>query len=307
MALAVYDAELRAAAFAFLDAAIRREGDTLSWRTLNHEFFFRGELIKLVAPSRGIHKPAQLADAPLSIVTAPPKPGRSAPYEDALDADGVLTYHYQGDDPDRYDNRYLRTAFVRRLPLVYFIGIAKGLYLPLYPVYIIEDRVDELLFRVSTSQPVSALVTTIDRVAEPTRRYGEVTVLSRLHQAAFRQRVLRAYQEACAICRLRRVELVEAAHILPDRHVRGIPTVDNGVALCRLHHAAFDRLLIGIRPDLVVEVREDVLAEKDGPMLEHGLKAIDRQKIWVPGRAAERPSRAALEERYEMFKTGAFV
>lgn len=39
--------------------------------------------------------------------------------------------------------------------------------------------------------------------------------------------------------------------------------VSNGLALCKLHHAVFDRDLIGIRPDLVVELRPDILEEAE--------------------------------------------
>jgi len=81
----------------------------------------------------------------------------------------------------------------------------------------------------------------------------------------FRQRVLRAYQQCCAICRLRHDELLEAAHILPDGHPLGEPVIPNGLALCKLHHAAFDLYLIGVTPDLEVTVRLDVLEEIDGP------------------------------------------
>jgi len=93
----------------------------------------------------------------------------------------------------------------------------------------------------------------------------------RPHQQTFRHRVLRAYQERCASCRLRHRELLEAAHILPDGDPRGEPIVSNGVALCKLHHAAFDRYILGIRPDLAVDLRLGVLREADGPMLLHGL------------------------------------
>jgi putative restriction endonuclease len=50
------------------------------------------------------------------------------------------------------------------------------------------------------------------------------------------------------------LELLEAAHILPDSDPRGEPIVSNSVALCTLHRAAFDRYVLGIRPDLVVDV-----------------------------------------------------
>ena len=59
---------------------------------------------------------------------------------------------------------------------------------------------------------------------------------------------------------------IDAAHILPDGHPRGEPVVQNGLALCKLHHAAFNRHVLGVRPDLTVELRPDVLREPDGPM-----------------------------------------
>jgi putative restriction endonuclease len=123
-----------------------------------------------------------------------------------------------------------------------------------------------------------------------------------LHQREFRERVVRAYQHHCAVCRLRRDELLEAAHIVADADPLGVPTVSNGVALCTLHHAAFDTHLIGIRPDYVVEVRKDVLDEKDGPMLIHGLQGFHRASLLVPRRRAAQPNRQSLEERYALFR-----
>jgi len=40
---------------------------------------------------------------------------------------------------------------------------------------------------------------------------------------------------------------------------RGEPVVPNGLALCKLHHAAFDGHLLGINPDLVVHVARAIL------------------------------------------------
>ncbi len=67
----------------------------------------------------------------------------------------------------------------------------------------------------------------------------------------------------------------------------------NGLALCKLHHAAFDRHFLGVRPDLTVELRPDVLREPDGPMLRYGL---------LPRDPALRPNREFMEERYGMFR-----
>jgi putative restriction endonuclease len=122
----------------------------------------------------------------------------------------------------------------------------------------------------------------------------------RLHQAAFRQRVLRAYNRSCTVCRLRHSELLDAAHILPDVHERGEPVVSNGLALCKIHHAAFDTNILGIRPDRVVEMRDDVLEEIDGPMLRYGLQQLHGGVIKVPRRPEHQPDPESLEERYEL-------
>ena len=75
----------------------------------------------------------------------------------------------------------------------------------------------------------------------------------------------------------------------------------NGLALCKLHHAVFDVNIVGVRPDLVLEVRHDVLAEIDGPMLQHGLQGLQGNHLVVPHAASNRPNPTFLEERYERF------
>ncbi len=110
-----------------------------------------------------------------------------------------------------------------------------------------------------------------------------------------------AYQEQCSLCRLHHPELLDAAHIIPDSDAEGEPVVSNGVALCKLHQAAFDRMFFAIRPDYVIEVRPAILAEHDGPMLLVGLQQIHGGRILVPRRAADRPDPARLERRYGEF------
>jgi putative restriction endonuclease len=134
------------------------------------------------------------------------------------------------------------------------------------------------------------------------RAYAFRVVRQRLHQAGFREGVLAAYRRTCSICRLRHEELLDAAHIIPDGQPRGDPVIPNGLALCKLHHAAFDSNIIGIRPDLVVEIRQDILREIDGPMLLHGLQGLHGSIITVPHEARLRPAPDRLEERYEQFQ-----
>jgi putative restriction endonuclease len=129
------------------------------------------------------------------------------------------------------------------------------------------------------------------------RQYVTAVVRQRLHQHGFRERVLRAYQQCCAICRLRHDELLEAAHILPDIHPFGEPVVPNGLALCKLHHVAFDANIIGVTPDPEVTVRLDVLQEIDGPMLQHGLQGFQGRRIHVPRADDLKPNSDFLAER----------
>jgi putative restriction endonuclease len=74
------------------------------------------------------------------------------------------------------------------------------------------------------------------------------------------------------------------------------------MSLCKLHHAAFDGNLVGVRPDLVIEVAERVLEEEDGPMLRHGLQGLHGQTLHVPRRPQDRPAITALEHRYAQFR-----
>ncbi len=89
---------------------------------------------------------------------------------------------------------------------------------------------------------------------------------------------------------------------MPPLEPRGEPIVPNGLSLCKLHHAAFDANILGIRPDHVVELRLDILEEHDGPMLLHGLQAFQDRRIWTPNSLLQRPKAEFLEERYEMFR-----
>jgi putative restriction endonuclease len=69
-----------------------------------------------------------------------------------------------------------------------------------------------------------------------------------------------------------------------------------------LHHAAFDSNIIGIRPDYIIEVRKDVLKEKDGPMLQYGLQELQSRKIILPKPTKYYPSTLLLEKRYEEYR-----
>jgi putative restriction endonuclease len=299
------DTRVRMAAFTFLEVETRRAGtDVLPRAVLAQGFQFDGRRVPIVGP-QGIFKPAILPDVPLSITTIPVEEGAAAPYRDVIGRDGLLRYCYRGTDLHHRDNVGLRLARQRQTPLIYCHGVVRGHYVAGWPVFIVGDSTAELTFTVSVDDRQLASLGAMDSDDPGTdgrRRYVTRLVQQRLHQEGFRQRVLTAYQTHCAVCHIRHEELLEAAHILPDGHPQGCPVVPNGVAPCKLHHAAFDANILGIRPDYEIEIRLDVLEEIDGPMLKHGLQEFHRGRLRTPRRPLLKPNPEFLEERYALFK-----
>lgn len=295
------DSAIRLAAFRFLEEQVHIEGDVLPRSVLQQGFEFRGQRVPLAGP-QGIFKPAVLDRMPLTITTAPPQEGKTAPYEDEIRPDGFIGYRYRGTDPQHRENVGLREAMQSETPLIYLHGIVRGQYLPVWPVYVVGDDPSSLTFTVAVDDKEVLSKVEHDAVIDSARR-AYVTRLTRhrLHQAGFRQRVIRAYQSMCAICRLRHEELLDAAHIVADSEEKGIPVVSNGMALCKLHHAAFDQNIIGVRPDLVVQVSMRILSEIDGPMLKHGLQGFHGSRLSIPRRPDLQPDVALLTERFDVF------
>jgi putative restriction endonuclease len=294
------DWQIRRAVFDWLTEQRESTGEALSRASLL-AFQLDGHPVALVGPT-GIWKPA-LCEVPLSITTTV-----GGPYSDSFDdRSGTLRYSYRGKDPGHRDNAGLRRAMQERVPLVYFHAVAPGWYLAAYPVFVVADDPTRLTFTLqvddlATSLAVAGLSQRIaEGEADARRAYVTRSVRQRLHQVAFRQRVIRAYQERCALCNLRHQELLDAAHITPDSDPQGDPVVSNGVALCKLHHAAFDRFFFTIRPDYLIEVSPSILAEHDGPMLVVGLQQIHQQRIFLPRRLGDRPDPNRLEVRYVLF------
>jgi putative restriction endonuclease len=298
---------VRAALFAHLDRKRALHGGALPYAEIEG-FAFEGGYVPAIRPQRGIHKPLLLGPggAALSVRTAPERVGMPRPYEDEAvpDADYWI-YRYQGKDPATApgvtDNVWVRRAMEHQLPMVYFIGVAKSFYEAVYPVVVTHDDPVNLAFHLSrdpgTTSPQGAQTVEI----AVRRAYATREAKVRLHQSRFRELVLGAYAGRCGICRLRHRPLLDAAHIVPDASPSGEASIANGLSLCKIHHAAFDVHIIGISPEGVVRVREDILAEIDGPMLQHGIKEMHGSALHLPRRPELRPSGDRLAERYEQF------
>lgn len=291
------DLAVRLAAFRWLHEQAAIHGEVLSWPLLIAGFSFEGTRVPLVS-MQGIFKPA-VCRLPLSIRTA-----ADGPYDDSSSDGGLILYKYRLTDPFHRDNVGLRQAMKERTPMVYLRGQVRGRYSAVWPVYIVGDSPGTLTFTVAADDSERAFdleQSGADEVAEPRRAYVTASVRRRLHQQAFRERVLDAYSESCALCRLRHRELLDAAHIIPDRAPEGEPVVSNGLSMCKLHHAAFDGYFLTVDPDYRVRVSQKVLEEEDGPMLRHGLQELHGILIRTPRSPHLKPNRDFLAMRLESF------
>lgn len=265
------------------------------------EFRHAGEPFRLMDPQRGIRKPAQFSAA-LSIRTTYRPHGVERPYDDDMGPDGLVRYKWRGDDPTHPENRALRDAMRQRVPLIWFWGVGPAYYKPVFPVFLIDEEPPLQQFVVATDG-LQHIPSTGSLVEEVLRRYARQETYRRLHQPVFRSLVMRAYDTSCAVCQLRHSVLLDAAHIVEDRHERGIASVRNGLALCKIHHSAYDAGILGVTPKLTVEVRSDILDEVDGPLLEHGIKGLHNKPLMVvPRSRADRPDPTLLEIHYERFR-----
>ena len=290
------DDQIRIALFDWLNKQMVVHGDTLPRAILTEGFLFAGQRIRLMGP-QGIWKPKQM-ELPISITTV-----IDGPYDDKPGPGGFLSYRYRGNDPHHRDNEGLREVMRLRKPLVYFFNIFPGKYLSTFPVFIVGDDPKNLSFTVAVDDIAYLNPIGVEDTFSGTERrsYITQTVLFRAHQRQFRERVIAAYRSQCALCKLKHIELLDAAHIIGDREEHGDPIVQNGLSLCKIHHAAYDHNILGINPDYQVLVRQDILEEIDGPMLKFGLQSLNKSKLILPSHRRDWPDRERLEKRFASF------
>jgi putative restriction endonuclease len=257
------------------------------------EFEVDGETHCLIDTGRGIWNPRSLS-VTLTIISKP-----DSPYEDEDLEGGLLKYAYQAGSIAG-SNTKLRAAAGTGIPLILLKWIASGIYVPVFPVFVVEDDPVNhcvLIALDETTRMLADKTVTVD----DERKYAQRLAKVRLHQSEFRGRVLMAYQRACAICELKHPELLDAAHIVPDGQPLGQPVVPNGIALCKIHHGSFDLNYLGIDADYRIHISESLLRESDGPMLKYGLQEMHGKSLQVPRDEKSRPDRDRLNMRFAEF------
>lgn len=296
---------MRAAAFRQVRSLQDIQGHLTS-ADLRAGFQFDRERVPLVNPQKGIFKPQKM-EALLSIRTVFPKAGGKVWYDDQknvhqqiYDGDETIDYSFMGTNPEAADNRWLREAMERNVPIIYFLGIAPAMYQAVVPAFITAWDAKAAKVQVAFSDPgIKTLPEPPSSAVE--RKYGLRLVKQRLHQASFRAAVIAAYNGKCALSGMPESLLLDAAHISSDGDEEfGQPVVQNGIPLSKIHHAAFDAHLIGVDPDFRVHVSERLLAQHDGPLLE-SMKRLHKGMLQMPTRIQDRPDRGRLERRFELF------
>lgn len=279
--------------FRWLDDKFIEHGGYEIHSPVLRSYEFNGEHLPLLDRGKGIRNPATFSST-LSIMSG----WKKNQYADYESDDGWVEYSYRAGEGG--DNTKLVRAHEQQDPIVYFRAVREGYYIAYYPIVIAENDPQRRVVRFPLDQGLGLLGDPLE-YTEQQRRYAETIVRTRLHQPIFRAKVLHAYEGSCTVCDLRHAELLDAAHITPDVDVHGVAHVSNGLAMCKLHHAAYDRSLMGITPDFEVRINNDLLEEVDGPMLRHGLQDMHGREIRLPRQRAARPSRERLAERFDLF------
>lgn len=139
------------------------------------------------------------------------------------------------------------------------------------------------------------------QIAEP-RRWAVTQTRRALRALDFGDRVLSAYRHRCAMCGIQ-LELLDGAHILPVAEPDSTDETANGIALCSLHHRAYDRSLVTFDPDYRIHLNEDRIQELRDAHLHGGLPAFRqalRAVISLPADAGNRPRAEFVERSNEL-------
>ena len=148
------------------------------------------------------------------------------------------------------------------------------------------------------ADPASVSDDDISKGAPKKRQYAFASVRRAIRDASFRRRVLGAYKDRCAMCGLQ-LQLVEAAHIIPVGDPSSTDETSNGIALCSLHHRAYDRGLVTFDEGGAIRLSEAKAADLKALNIAGGMKAFKdglRSSVRRPSASRDRPSPANVEK-----------
>ncbi len=131
----------------------------------------------------------------------------------------------------------------------------------------------------------------IEALPAPRKRIIE-TISKLARDANFRNQVVSAYEQRCAVTRTQ-LKLIDAAHILPVGADDSTDSVRNGVCLAPTYHRAFDNGLIYLTTDFKMKLNTTKLDKLTSLNLVGGLEQFRHyldQEIFLPVNPLQRPA-----------------
>ena len=158
-----------------------------------------------------------------------------------------------------------------------------------------SDR--EILMKIA-NEPDSVQDEEIETNVTRKRRYAITSTRRALRDINFRDRVLTAYKHRCAFCGIQ-LKLLDSAHILPASHPASNDLTSNGIALCALHHRAYDRSLITFDPSFRTKINSQKIHELKETGHDGGLRNFSkniRSILILPPDRRDRPRRDFVQK-----------
>jgi hypothetical protein len=124
-------------------------------------------------------------------------------------------------------------------------------------------------------------------------------IMQPIRDKRFSLLVKKAYGQRCAACGIQ-LDLIEAAHIDPVEDPISTDETQNGIALCALHHLAYDTNLMDIRADGTIAINERRREQLARMIRDEGLADFHsglRKRILFPENHEERPHAKFFERR----------
>ncbi|GHV48928.1 hypothetical protein FACS189499_09380 [Clostridia bacterium] len=151
-----------------------------------------------------------------------------------------------------------------------------------------DGEISEFEEKVATMNQPSTDAVTID--SSVTKRIEDTNVANLFNSVSFRDFVMVGYQSLCAVTgtviRYESYMNLEAAHIKPRSH-GGLFMPNNGIALCRDLHWAFDKGFFTLNNNCEVKIHPKTTSEY--------LRSFDGQKIRLPQDPFFRPDTSNIE------------
>ena len=159
----------------------------------------------------------------------------------------------------------------------YLVAAEPSLYEPIFPCYVVGDDPAELAFFLlaDARRDIVSAGNEDPPATMPLKAYATRLVKQRLHQERFRHPRVGGLSAAMRdVPAQTNTSAGGVAHPARPGLCGGTRRSRMGLALCRIHHGAYDVGILGIDPECRIHLRQDVLDERDGPMLLDGLQEM---------------------------------